>query len=266
MAIQSLDDLILGMSEETNGGFVAKSTIGVVANTYSSYYYIPGIQAGAGIAPGGSGQAYTGFAQGLIPIDGSVDGFVQMGGVFSSAGLFTLISQDRLTASAPLVLDITTPQTVTMPALPRYTTGDNVMIFGEVQTAGGATPCTITLSYTNQSGTSGRTSTFSYTSSWGANSMFNFPLQSGDYGVRSVESATCSVSTGTAGVWNIVLTKPLLLTGSNFVASGGSGDPIFRNGFQILPKDTTMFFTRHNATTLTAASEWYYMFHGVDNA
>lgn len=121
--------------------------------------------------------------------------------------------------------DSVDPQATTNTAsLTRYATGDGVQAFVVVQVPGTlAATATCTVSYTNHAGTSGRTSTFSLygsgvigtcvsvtntSSALGGLSPF-IPLQSGDRGIRSIESVTLSAAIG--GFVNIVLCKPLFM-------------------------------------------------------
>lgn len=105
--------------------------------------------------------------------------------------------------------------------IPRYATGDGVRAFLVAQGTyvGGQS---FSISYTNQDGVSGRTSptvasnTATSTGSLigsGPNSL-NFgpfiPLQSGDRGIRSVESITFSAANG--GIAALVLCKPIAQT------------------------------------------------------
>lgn len=136
-----------------------------------------------------------------------------------------------------LSLDVATTQTLTNSvSLPRYTSGVGVMAF-IVLTVGGSAAGSCVLNYTNSDGTSGRTSqtvTGSLTNGIGfliaqeATYGWMIPLQSGDIGIKSVESVTFSGS-GAAGVKGaLVLCRPLATisvtrqgpTGSNWV--GGS--------------------------------------------
>lgn len=108
-------------------------------------------------------------------------------------------------------------------SITRYTDGVGVKIMAvSVAPASGATSPTISVSYTNSDGTSGRT-----TPNWLMNlatangsilssdtgatisaSPF-IPLQSGDLGVRSIESVTVT-SGSEVGLFALVLVKPLL--------------------------------------------------------
>lgn len=103
--------------------------------------------------------------------------------------------------------------------LPRYATGSGVQMMAVGQSASSAVG-TFTVSYTNQDGVAGRTSQTTYTKVIAGGGTLvassnnavtgSHPfigLQSGDSGVRSVESVTFSVAGG--GLLAIVLVKPL---------------------------------------------------------
>lgn len=128
---------------------------------------------------------------------------------------------DRLCHQAGLAGNVTGAQTTNLPtaALTRYASGEGVMMAVETYGSMGGTPSTLSVSYTNSSGVSGRTSPPIVMSPSAPNllaqagSFCLIPLQSGDTGVRSVESVTLSVSTGVAsGNFGITLLKPLAMT------------------------------------------------------
>jgi hypothetical protein len=104
--------------------------------------------------------------------------------------------------------------------LPRYTSGEGVQCMIVVQTPM-AQNGTMTMSYTNSAGVSGRTTTFgvnlssvigcivntsSSSNAASAESPF-VPLENGDKGIRSIESVTVNGAPG--GFLNAVLVKPL---------------------------------------------------------
>jgi hypothetical protein len=73
---------------------------------------------------------------------------------------------------------------------------------------------TITISYTNSTGTSGRISTatsFGQTNFREQNIFIPIPLQAGDTGVISIESVTVAATTATAGNFGVCLYKPLAM-------------------------------------------------------
>ncbi|MBX9580465.1 MAG: hypothetical protein K2X87_09170 [Gemmataceae bacterium] len=135
---------------------------------------------------------------------------------------------DRLSHQGGLVGNVATAQTTNLPtaALTRYTSGAGVMAALEVYTAIGTGGSTVSVSYTNQAGTSGRTSKPVVIGATGANAatqFFPLPLQDGDTGVRSVESVTMAAATGTAGNMGVTLYKPLLILPGVAAATNLSG-------------------------------------------
>lgn len=131
-------------------------------------------------------------------------------GQVSNAG--TGMLYDRLLHTGGLSGIVTTAQTVNSVALPaRAGGGDGVEVWVEIHTATGATLVTVTVSYTNEAGVAGRTGTSSIgAGSQAAGLLFSpLALQAGDKGVRSIQSATLSASTLTAGNWGFTFRKRL---------------------------------------------------------
>lgn len=117
---------------------------------------------------------------------------------------------DRVWSCSGFNGTLTTAQAVTgFPSLTRPdSNGTGLAVWVECYTAIGATASNITVQYTNQAGTSGRnTVSTAMITSMPANRMFPVPLQSGDTGVRSIQSITLSASTGTAGNFGVTLMK-----------------------------------------------------------
>lgn len=131
-----------------------------------------------------------------------------------------LIVADILNHSGGLDGRNVTAQTTNLPtaALTRYTSGVGVMAALVVYVLPGTVATTVTASYTNQAGTSGRTTTaiqFGGTGFREVNAFIQLPLQAGDTGVRSVESVTLAGDTGTNGNFGVVLFKPLAMMALN---------------------------------------------------
>jgi hypothetical protein len=120
----------------------------------------------------------------------------------------TLILADRLWHNGGINITSTSAQGITSPTWPARdangaTSGEGVFIALEVSSvAGGATP-TVTISYTNQAGTAGKTSSIVGNSNAGGSLFYRFPLESGDTGVQSVQSITLSTS-WVSGTINLV--------------------------------------------------------------
>jgi hypothetical protein len=144
-------------------------------------------------------------------------------------------------------MNVNTLQTLTNSAgLPRYTDGKGVRAFLVVTTATGGTAHNLSMSYTNQGGTSGETLpvTVACTASaivghithsgTAANNYGPFlPLASGDYGIRSVQSVQLSAASG-AGVACLVLARPLCAI--PIVSASVSAERDFLNQLPSLPK------------------------------
>lgn len=123
-----------------------------------------------------------------------------------------LVLYDRLLHIGGLNATTTTAQTVGG-SLSRYTGGAGNQIWVEIYTQIGTTATTITASYTNQAGTSGRTTlaaAFGGTGLREESRVIPLALQDGDTGVQSVQSVTLAATTGTAGNFGIVIAKPIL--------------------------------------------------------
>lgn len=103
------------------------------------------------------------------------------------------------------------------PALPRHTDGKGVFAALEIYTQIGTTATSATISYTNTNDVSGRTSPAVVFGGTGFRELGRFiklPLQSGDLGIKSVESITIG-NTATAGSFGLTLYKPLYFMAIN---------------------------------------------------
>lgn len=120
-------------------------------------------------------------------------------------------------------VNTTSSQTLTGTPSPRYTNGAGCRLFGVMTTGSGGTAHNLSISYTNQAGTSGKAMpvTVAMTTSaivshiphsgTAANNYGPFlPLANGDTGVQNVASVQFSAASGAAGVMALCLVKPLL--------------------------------------------------------
>jgi hypothetical protein len=130
----------------------------------------------------------------------------------------TILVIDRLADISGLSGTVTTAQNTTSLSVSRYTgsesRGNEIWI--EINTLIGTTATTLTVSYTNQAGTSGRTSKAVVIGGSGRREIYRIfpvPLANGDTGVRSVESVTLAGTTGTAGDFGVVILRPLVMIG-----------------------------------------------------
>ncbi|MCX8017476.1 MAG: hypothetical protein N2690_06220 [Rhodocyclaceae bacterium] len=215
MPITTLDGVIAGMLPPVS--FAKAATPTLVAGRPHSLFYLAGIPgAAAAPTPGLSGAALTSYG-GQLPFPAAVGGknihLARLQGQATIAG--TLILADRLWHNSGLSLTATTAQTINSVAWPARdangaTNGEQVLIGLEITTATGAGTPTLTMSYTNSDGVSGRTGTnivaTAATSAVGA--FYPIGLDAGDRGVRSIQSFTLS-ATWTSGAASLVAYREL---------------------------------------------------------
>lgn len=122
----------------------------------------------------------------------------------------TLLLLDRLWHNGGYTITSTSAQNSTTPTWPARdnsgaTSGDGVLLAAEISAATGAGTPTITCSYTNQAGTSGKTGTniLATAASSAIGAVHFIGLAAGDTGVRSLQSMTLS-ATWTSGTINMV--------------------------------------------------------------
>lgn len=221
MPFTSIDDVVAGLQngKTLRSQWESQSvTAGIISPTPS-----PGITGGWGGTPSTPGNANAGGTNFGIaqqgrgyPLLGTPSagkswylGSVSAFAISTDSAHFSLV--DRVWACRGMNGTITTAQAVTgFPALNRYATGAGLEMYFETYSALGSTSRTVTVSYTNQDGVSGRTSRAAVIpASLQSNRMIQIFLADGDTGVRSVESVLLSGSTGGAGDFGITLVKKL---------------------------------------------------------
>lgn len=177
-------------------------------------------KAGGGPSPGanppaftaGSGYVPTRTTTGAMPTTNPASGNAYPGHIWcwgATPGM--LILYDRVWACSGFSTVSTSLQSITTPGdAGRYTNYEGVEAWLEVYTQTGATAATWTLTYTNQANTGSRTATYAHPASAEiVGKMIPLALQSGDTGVRSVQSFQCSVSSGVAGDVGITLVRKI---------------------------------------------------------
>ncbi len=214
MAIATLDGVIAGMLPPRS--FVKAATPTLVAGRPHSLFYLAG-HPGAAVAPtpGLAGAALTSYA-GQLPFSNPVSGntyLARLQGQATIAG--TLILCDRLWHNSGLVMTSTGAQTINSAAFPARdangsSNGDGVLIGLEVTTATGSGTPTLSMSYTNQSGTAGKTATgiLPGVASSAIGAFYPMGLAAGDAGVRSIQTFTLS-ATWTSGAASLVAYREL---------------------------------------------------------
>lgn len=201
----------------------AAAASATVAGKWSSLWRYNKTRGGSGAVPGAAAVPDNITRGGLLhtdPSGGREKWLLGNGIVGAVAG--GMLLYDRLLQNGGLSGTVTTAQTVGG-TLTRNTGGEGNQIWAEIYTIIGTTATTITASYTNQAGTSGRTTkavSIGGTGNREAERMLPLPLQDGDTGVQAVASVTLAASTLTAGSFGITIAKPI---GLGIIPAAGSG-------------------------------------------
>lgn len=225
MTVSSFDDGVLGIKPFE--AFMKGGSSTLAAGRAFSPFYSAGVPGPAAApSPGVGGAALTSYS-GQLPFPAAVGGetihLAKFQGLSTAQG-GSLLLCDRLWHNSGLSVTLTTSQTVTSVAFParddsESTDGEGVLVGLELSAATGAGTPTLTLGYTNQAGTAGRTanSVIAVTASGVMGTFYQFGLQAGDTGVRSIQTYQQS-ATMTSGTIHLVAYR--ILEQINFPASG----------------------------------------------
>jgi len=234
MAITTLDGVVAGAQVPRffHKAVSAATTAGRPMSTWAlNGNPGPGSQNGtlAGAALSSSSTMVAGQIPHTDPVSGNA--YLARFGVYSTAACSPMLC-DRLWSNGGFTITSTAAQTVTSATFPARdangsTNGEGVLLAMEVSAATGAGTPTITVSYTNQDGTSGRTGTNSFPTAATsvAGSFYPIGLAAGDRGVRSVQSVTLS-ATWTSGTINLVAYRPLAVVDAALLNVLGVVDPV----------------------------------------
>lgn len=256
MAITTIDGIIAGAKPPKP---YWKSLSGaLVAGRPFSPFYTAGIP-GAAVAPspGMAGAALTSYA-GQIPFPSIASGKRYLSRFIGQATVpGTLLLCDRLWHNSGITITSTSAQTINSAAWPARdsnaaTSGEDILIGLEVSAATGAGTPTLTLSYTNSAGTSGKTATnaVATVASSAIGTFYPFSLAAGDVGVQSIQTYTQS-ATWTSGTVHLVAYRILAALELNNNNTGNAIDAL-TGGFPELFADTVPFLLFIPSTTTTS--------------
>lgn len=218
--------------------------------------------------PGLAGRATDGTAAGdagCLPYSNATVGQNRLVHWFmeaSSTGVGILV--DVLWVNTGIVVGTLTAQTVNSVAFPARDSngtvngqGCKVGILVVTATTNASPVTTITMSYTNQAGTPGRTATISsFPATCTAGSVIYFQLQAGDTGVQSIQSITLGTTLG-GGAVSLILVRELARVALRSAWVGGEvqlgkpGVPLFDGTCMLpmfIPTSATTFNTSGAAT------------------
>lgn len=258
MALDTLDKLVDAMANRRQALLYTKQSFTATTALWHSVWRANG-QPCLGGTPTTTPTTCDSTTVGGIPFTNPTGGnksYLGRVALSTSAAPSHIRIVDRLAHVGGLSGTVTTAQTFAASAslvLPtRGGLGDNVELWAEWYTATGASAANITVSYTNQAGTAGRTSvSTAFGVSTIANRMLPLPLQSGDTGVRSVQSVTLSATTGTAGNFGVTLAVPILAHGAGgFCAHPTPLGPLDVT-LPIIPDSACLWYVVRATTTST---------------
>jgi hypothetical protein len=212
MAITTMDGLLAGLSGGRRTSFYKVSQSAEGAATFHSLLKANGNPIAGATPTAGTGETPTKATVGAIPFSTPAGankvyiGRLNMQG--STAG--SLILYDRIWANSGLVGNVATSQAVDSIALSRNTDGENLEIFGEIYGAIGASAATLSITYTD-AGNASRVGTYAHpANAESVGQMFQIVPPAGARGVKSIQSAIFSVTTGTAGTWGLTILRRLV--------------------------------------------------------
>jgi hypothetical protein len=163
---------------------------------------------GAGVQPAAGGEAYTAASTGALPVGYTAGrtcfGLLELSCPSSGQVMF----YDRLVAMSGLSGTLLTPQTVTLPTLPRYADGVGVEAYLEWYVVTGATARNLTVVGTDHNGDA-MTVTVLVPGGPTDRQKRILPAAPGKLGWRTITSVTWDASTGTSGNFGITLGRPI---------------------------------------------------------
>lgn len=220
--------------------------------------------------PGAGSLAIGNTANGLVPTDATAGyppinafgggatgylGSVDFG--WSVAGRLTLF--DRLFNSGSHLL--TSLATTNLASQPSYagrlpdTNYNNLEIFLEVNAAVSNTATTVSVGYTNQAGTAGRSTGATVAlNSYITRRLIAMPLQAGDAGVQKIDSITVGGTVATTGSVNVIVARRLW-TNRVKIANDGGLDGIDRTGLPIVFADSALWLVVEADSTAAGIPE-----------
>lgn len=214
MAITTLDGVIAGMQYPRAFSKAVSATL--VAGRLHTYWGLGGNPGAGSYDTTLNGVTLSAPVNGQVPFTNPASGnayLARLAATATQAGV--LILADRLWHNGGYTITSTSAQNSTTPTWPARdangsTNGEGVFLALEISGAAGAAAPTITATYTNSAGTGSRTATniMATANSPAVGATYLMGLQSGDLGVRSLQSIQLSVSWA-SGTMNMVAYRPL---------------------------------------------------------
>jgi hypothetical protein len=235
MAITTVDGIIAGFQQTRIIGKALPA--GSAGELYSTFFLGGQPPAAAAPTPGISGAAVTSYI-GQIPFNNPPAGQNSYLARFAASttatnALGNLILCDRLWHNSGITINSGSAQTINSVAFPARdnngtTNGDGVLMALEFSSAGGAGTPTITISYTNSAGTSGRTATNLMPSATtpAIGRLFPMKLEGQDKGVQSIQTLTFSGTGWASGTAHLIAYRMLQTIQVSIFNTGTDNSPL----------------------------------------
>jgi hypothetical protein len=250
MPFTSVDDLIAGFQPPVPVNALG-ITLAAVAHrrAYTSWYHPGNPGANVANAAGVNGQAVDPSlgtsVQGRIPRSNPSGGFTEarlarLAMLSNTAGSLWLV--DRVWQNSGLSVTSTAAQAITPAAIPArdrngLTDGDDIFFGIEWSATGGAGVPTVTLTYTDQDGNTGKTGTFTAVAAPPVGTVELFSAQAGSPGMRAPTSFQQS-ATRTSGTMHLVGWR--LIAQLDFPQAGGAAVDPFSGGMARIYNDSVL--------------------------
>lgn len=215
MALTNVNDLIAGFQAPRR---IEKAVTGtMVAGRSISTWGLAGIPSAGAFDTTLNGVNLVAPVAGQLPFDNAASGDARVSRIVAiSATGGRLELCDRIWHNGGLTITQTTPFTITSPTFPARdrngsSNGVDYQVGVEISATVGAGTPTLTVGYTNSDGTTGRSATniFATAASSVATTFHKIGYQSGDVGVRAIESYQRSASR-TSGTENLVVYRSVV--------------------------------------------------------
>lgn len=214
MSITTADGLIAGYSSAQRVPFTKAS----ITTTSGNIYTLLNVSGQPGTGSLSIGNTTTGAIpdntlSGAYPFTnpGSGNSYLARMTVMSST-TGTLVLYDRVWHGGSYSFANGTISSSTTTAVTRPdSTGANLELWAEINTVMSATACTLTVTYTNQAGTTGQSATCTLSASTPTQRMQPFALASGDTGIRQITNIAGSAAP--TGSFNLVILRRIAEVG-----------------------------------------------------
>jgi len=241
-----MDGLVAAFVKKAELAYKIGTTHEAIGAPHSHWYANGRPGPGAASSAGAAGETCT-TLNGRIPFPASGGSPIHISRWAAAAGqIGTLWLCDRLWQNSGLSATSTSGQSVNSVTLPARdangaTSGEAIMAAVEWSAAGGAGTPNLTLAYTNQAGTGSRATPNLVAQATPQIGTFEiFSLQSGDTGIRSIQTYTAS-ATRTSGTFHLVMFRVLAELVFPIAFAGEVMDPV-TGGLPRAYDDSCLFY------------------------